>query len=77
MAEKQSRNSYNIAGPYYVDNNCIACDACIIEAPDFFKMNDSEGIAFVYNQPKSSIDIELCTEALESCPVEAIGSNGD
>lgn len=59
---------------YTVDENCIACDACVVEAPNFFSMNEEEGHAFVSKQPETDQQIELCEMALESCPVEAISS---
>jgi len=30
----------------------------------------------VYKQPENDAELELCMEALEGCPVEAIGDNG-
>ena len=38
---------------FTVDENCIACDACTIEAPGFFSMDENEGYAFVSTQPKN------------------------
>jgi ferredoxin len=32
-----------------------------------------EGGSFVKKQPSSPQEIEICLEAMESCPVEAIG----
>jgi len=71
-------NSYpeNIAGAYYVDNQCIDCDLCRETAPNSFKRNDDGGYSFVYKQPDSPEDQKLAKEAMEGCPVEAIGSNG-
>ncbi len=76
MANKKDRVKDNMPGKYYVDSNCIACSACVIEAPDHFKMNDDEGHAFVYNQPSSDKALEACENALAACPVEAIGNDG-
>jgi ferredoxin len=59
---------------YFVDENCIACDACTIEAPEFFAMNEEEGLAFILKQPNDDQQTQLCEIALESCPVEAISS---
>ncbi|MBP9674074.1 MAG: ferredoxin [Bacteriovoracaceae bacterium] len=77
MADKKIRYSQNIAGNYYVDEQCIACDACVVEAPDFFAMNDEKGHAFVKKQPLKAVDITLCESALSICPVSAIGNDGD
>ena len=73
MADWSSKNSENIEGLFFVDDQCIACDACVNEAPNFFKMNDIQGYAFVFFQPINPEEIELCNTALEICPVEAIG----
>ena len=77
MADKKSKWNLNTAGQFYVDDQCIACDACVVEAPGFFTMNDVDGHAYVKLQPKSVKDIQECLSALEACPVEAIGSDGD
>ncbi|GAB4015868.1 MAG: hypothetical protein Fur0010_15270 [Bdellovibrio sp.] len=77
MADKNSKWKENVEGKFYVDNQCIACDACVVEAPNFFKMNKEDGHAFVFNQPKTDKEIENCLEALEGCPVDAIGSDNE
>ena len=77
MADKNTKWKQNVEGKYYVDETCIACDACVVEAPKFFDMNDEEGHAFVFKQPKNESDIEDCESALAACPVEAIGRDGD
>jgi ferredoxin len=76
MADKKAKWDNNVPGKYYVDDQCIACDACVMSAPDFFEMDDRDGHAFVKKQPTSDSEIEECNDALEACPVEAIGSNG-
>ena len=38
--------------------------------------NDDGGHSFVYKQPESPEEEALCKEAMEGCPVEAIGSDG-
>jgi ferredoxin len=76
MADKNSRLKENVLGSYYVDDSCIACDACCVEAPKFFAMNDNEGHAYVKLQPKTPEEIKEAENALAACPVEAIGNNG-
>ena len=76
MADKSAKWSLNVPGKFYVDDQCIACDACVMEAPDFFAMNDDDGHAFVKKQPQSASELAQCQEVLEACPVEAIGSDG-
>jgi ferredoxin len=63
----------NTDGLFFVDDACIACDACTIEAPRFFSMNFEEGHAYVSKQPKTPQELEECENALSACPVEAIG----
>ena len=77
MADKKSKWEENKPGKFYVDDQCIACDACVMEAPNFFTMNDDEGHAFVKLQPTTKIDLEECRSAMEACPVEAIGEDGE
>jgi len=77
MADKKLKWGENAPGKFYVDEQCIACDACVLEAPSYFSMNDKDGHAFVLKQPKTPQEIMQCQEALEACPVEAIGNDGD
>lgn len=76
MAEKEAKWEQNVDGKYYVDDQCIACDACCVEAPGFFSMNDDDGHAFVSKQPSTDEDNEECENALMACPVAAIGNDG-
>jgi ferredoxin len=76
MADKEAKWTQNLEGKYYVDDQCIACDACVMEAPDFFEMNDEDGHAFVKKQPMNDSENEECENALAACPVEAIGNDG-
>ena len=76
MADKTARWQENVPGKFYVDDQCIACDACVFEAPGFFVMNDDDGHAYVAKQPSNAQEIEKCNEALGACPVEAIGNDG-
>lgn len=73
MAEKLPKNT---PGPYYVNEECIACDACLLAAPKHFEMNEEEGYAFVKKQPETSEEKADCKEALEACPVQAIRDDG-
>ncbi len=79
MADFNSKTKGNVKGRYYVDTECIACDACILAAEKHFKIKDDEEPAFAYvvKQPQTPEEEEACQEAMESCPVEAIGNDGD
>lgn len=76
MADVANKYPENVAGKYYVDNQCIDCDLCRETAPDNFKRNEDGGYSFVYKQPASPEEEGRCKEAKEGCPVEAIGDNG-
>ncbi len=76
MADLEAKFSDNVEGRFYVDENCIDCDLCREIAPGFFTRNDDEGHSYVIKQPVNEEDLELCVEALNDCPVEAIGDDG-
>jgi ferredoxin len=77
MADKKDKWPDNVAGKFYVDQQCIDCDLCRETAPGFFTRHDDGGYSFVHKQPSAPEDLEKCMEALEGCPVEAIGLDGD
>ena len=76
MADKSHKWPVNVQGAYYVDEQCIDCDLCRETAPDFFARDDNGSYSFVHAQPVTPKDIELCNEAMQNCPVEAIGNDG-
>ncbi len=76
MADIANRYPENVTGKYYVDNQCIDCDLCRETAPENFTRNDDGGYSFVKKQPESPEEEAQCKEAMEGCPVEAIGNNG-
>lgn len=75
MADAADKVADNVAGKWYVDTQCIDCDLCRTTAPDNFKQNPDEGYSFVYKQPENEDEEKLCQEALEECPVDAIGKD--
>lgn len=76
MADPSDRVKDNIPGKWFVDSQCIDCDLCRTTAPENFKQNPDEGYSFVYKQPENDEELKLSQQALEECPVEAIGNNG-
>jgi ferredoxin len=77
MADRSKRIADNVLGAFYVDRECIDCDLCRETAPENFQRNEDEGYSYVYKQPSTEEEIRLCEEALEGCPVEAIGNDGE
>jgi ferredoxin len=76
MADPANKLPENVPGRFYVDDQCIDCDACRETASEFFRRNEDKGYSYVYRQPKTPEEEALCQEAKEGCPVEAIGDDG-
>jgi len=75
MADVDSKYEDNAPGKFYVDEECIDCDLCRETAPNCFNRNDDGGYSFVTKQPEDDEEEALCREAMEGCPVEAIGDD--
>jgi len=76
MADAANKYPENITGTFYVDDQCIDCDLCRETAPANFKRNDDGGHSYVFKQPENEEEERLSKEAMEGCPVEAIGNDG-
>jgi ferredoxin len=76
MADNTDKVEDNVDGAWYVDTNCIDCDLCRQTAPENFERNEDEGYSYVHKQPESEDELQACQDALEECPVEAIGDDG-
>jgi ferredoxin len=76
MAAVANKYLENVLGRYYVDDQCIDCDQCRETAPTCFARDDVTGHSYVFNQPETPEEEALCQEAMQSCPVEAIGDDG-
>jgi ferredoxin len=77
VANPADRLSDNVGGKYYVDSQCIDCDVCRVTAPANFQRSDEKGYSYVFRQPTDAEEEALCQEAMDCCPVEAIGSDGE
>lgn len=75
MADKNTRLSINAPGQYYVDDTCIDCDACR-QVSDSFERSSDAGMSYVIKQPVTAEEIANAEAALEGCPVNAIGNDG-
>ena len=81
MSEKMRKLKENVHGKYYVDQQCIGCMLCSEIAPDNFRPSldidcDVEH-NFVYTQPSTEQEDDLCAESMDVCPVDAIGDDGN
>lgn len=77
MANKADKVADNTTGKFFVDTQCIDCNLCRDTAPNNFKQNEEKGYSFVYKQPSTPEEEQQCQEAMEGCPVEAIGNDGE
>jgi len=77
MADLSLRIPENVPGPIYVDDTCIYCDLCRETAPTVFHAVREQGWAAVFHQPTTAEELSLVREAIEGCPTESIGSDGD
>ena len=76
MADATNRYVENVPGRYYVDDQCIDCDLCRQTAPLNFTRDEVGGHSFVFKQPETPEEESQCQEAIQNCPVEAIGGDG-
>ncbi len=73
MADASDKYPDNAPGPYFVDQECIACDTCVQLASPFFKLTSDCDHAFVHIQPIKPVELDQCESAKKACPVNAIG----
>ena len=85
MPDKNDQWGDNIGGfsivagkkiTFYVDRECIICSVCSDSAPNNFQMSEEEDHDICYKQPQNEQEVEECYDAMENCPVEAIGDDG-
>jgi len=76
MADRTDKVPENVPGSFYVDATCIDCDLCRETAPLNFKRACTGRYSYVFHQPSDLAQEAACAEALEECPVEAIGRDG-
>ena len=76
MANPADRLPQNVPGNFFVDSQCIDCDLCRETAPTVFARHEESGYSYVHKQPETPEEVAMAQEALQGCPVEAIGNNG-
>jgi ferredoxin len=74
MSREPEKNPLNVAGRYYVTDDCLACEVCVLDAPNIFRLAD--GMSYVHRQPETPEEDEQCREAIRTCCVDAIRDNG-
>ncbi len=76
MANPGERWEDNVQGKWYTDKSCILCSLCVDLAPNNFKESEQGDHDTVFKQPVNDEEAAQCKEAMEQCPVEAIGCDG-
>lgn len=77
MANRTQIAPSNVPGPFYVDETCIDCDLCRETAPAIFRRDEESGFSYVWKQPANREEQALAEVALQGCPTETIGDDGD
>ena len=77
MADISRRVPQNAPGKFYVDDTCIYCDLCVETAPSIYAEHNESGVAYVLRQPQTPEETRHAMEAVEGCPTESIGTDGD
>ena len=67
----------NVAGRFYVGDQCLDCDACREIAPEIFARNDEGGYSYVKKQPETPEEEARCREAIAVCCTDTIHDDGD
>jgi len=76
MANRNAKWEDNVPGRFYVDKECILCSLCSDLASKNFRESDDGDHDLVYKQPENEAELKACRDAMEQCPVEAIGEDG-
>jgi ferredoxin len=77
MADFMNRTPLNVPGKYYVDFDCICCGICTLTAPLNFLVNQNDEYGYVIKQPENKDEIQAVEKAIQNCPVDAIGNDGE
>jgi ferredoxin len=77
MADPHRKVPENAQGRYFVDASCIDCDTCRCISPVHFRRCNENGYSYIFQQPVTPEENESIEEAVDCCPVDAIGKVGD
>jgi ferredoxin len=62
----------NVEGKFFTTEDCDGCAYCAAVAPENFDFDKSTNTYFVARQPKTDDEMEVVSEAMEDCPLDAI-----
>ena len=73
MANQDQKHENNVPGRFFVDKECTVCTTCFEMAPNNFSMSEAGDHYFVSKQPESEAELKSCLNAVEQCPMGAVG----
>src|SRR5580698_1797911 len=73
MARLDERHPDSVAGDWYADTRCIACDVARHYAPGLIAA-DERGLSVVVRQPQNAEDEAAIWRATLACPTQSIGT---
>ena len=77
LVEFKRRNPENVAGKYYVSDQCLDCDLCRETAPANFARYDAGGYSYVCKQPENAEEEALVRDATAGCCMSTIHADGE
>jgi len=77
MADKNNKLPENVPGKWYVDDTCTPCRVCLDEAPSLLKYTENESAVYFFKQPEGDEEETAAQAAMDICPTQAIGNDGD
>ncbi|MGI6457214.1 MAG: ferredoxin [bacterium] len=77
MADPATKHKDNAPGKYYIDETCTFCAVCIDEAPNNIRESEDGDHAVIFKQPENPEEEEQMRAALEGCPTESLGDDGE
>jgi len=69
---EEERLPKNVAGKFFVGEECDGCAYCGAVAPENFDFDKPTNTYYVAVQPRNADEEEVVREAMEDCPVDAI-----
>jgi hypothetical protein len=71
--QNSNRLEKNVSGPFYTNNDCLACEAPESEAPELLAALDGNNCdTYFVRQPETQKEIERACRAIEVCCVAAL-----
>lgn len=77
MANADTRRPDNAPGKFYIDDTCDYCEVCLDEAPNNLKKSDNGDYSIVCKQPENDDEVQALRNAMDVCPSESIGDDGE